>query len=652
MSDFEQKFLHIPEADKVTVFAETNFRNLRRKFGIKTKDRRRHIYVIGKSGTGKTTLIDNLAYQDILNGYGLAMLDPHGELISHILDIIPAHRINDVVYFNPADTAYVIGFNPLELTDPSQKNLVASGLMSVFKKVFGPDVWSARMEYIMNNSILALLESPNSTLMGIMRLLVDKYYRKKVVDKVTDPVVRSFWVDEYEGWSEKFRTEAIAAIQNKIGQFLSSSVVRNIVCQAQSSINLREIMDEGKILLMDLSKGRIGDDNSSLLGAMMVTKLQLTAMSRINLPEAERRDFFVYVDEFQNFATESFDTILSEARKYHLGLVMAHQYIDQLSEEVRSAVFGNVGTLITFQIGAADAEYLEKEFAPTFSAEDFVNLGKYEIYLRLMIDGLVSQPFSATTLAPLGEISGNRDKVIRVARERYARPVELVEEKIRKWAMEDASVGQPLLEYKNSKEKSVESKPVLAKSKCWICQTPVDLTFIPDGIRPIYCVDCLKKIRAEVIPKAVKAPPGAVVEVLQADGTWQAQGTARPALEKIAVAEALKEKPSEKKLEPLPLRPVSLTEAKPEPVVPPKVNLLKLPKLKPWQKEKNSDDVVTPAMMKESITKQISSNIEKKAFESLYEDELSPDKDDFNLIATAPDDDDFKPMVPGQVVKF
>jgi len=670
MSDFSEKLLPPDTDNLITVFAETNFRNIRRKFGIRTADRRRHIYVIGKSGTGKTTLFENLAYQDINNGFGLAVVDPHGEYISHLLDRIPAHRLNDVVYFNPADETYCVGFNPLELPDPSQKNLVASGLMSVFKKIW-VDAWSARMEYILNNSLLALLETPNSTLMGIMRLLVDKYYRKKIVDNVTDPVVRSFWVNEYESWSEKFRTEAIAAIQNKVGQFLSSSVIRNVVGQAQSTVDLRDIMDNRKILLMDLSKGRIGDDSSSLLGAMMITKLQLTAMSRINVPEPERSDFFIYVDEFQNFATESFATILSEARKYHLGLVIAHQYIEQIvSEQLRAAIFGNVGTLITFQVGAADAEYLEKEFAPTFSAEDFVNLGKYEIYLRLMIDGLVSQPFSATTLPPMGELTGNRDKVIRVSRERYARPIEVVEDKIYKWAMEDVSEGKPIFESKDGKKSLAEAKPIIAKSKCWVCQMPVDLTFLPDGVRPIYCADCLKKIRADIIPKASRAPAGVGVEVLQADGTWLPLGGAKPAAPKPTLnpnplPPAPNTEPEPKKIEPIKQpEPVVVTtpQSKTETIANLPTTNYQLPttsakpkKVKPWQKLPTNDDLMTPEKMKTMMIKKEPNQAEKSAFEKMYEDESAGD-DDFKLVGTATEEDlnsdDFKPLTPGQVIRF
>jgi len=350
--------------NEITLFAETNFRNQMRRFGIKTDDRRRHIYVIGKTGMGKTTLLENLMMSDILAGHGCCYVDPHGDTAERFLDFIPPSRINSVVYFNPADLEYPVGFNILETSNDEQKHLVRDGLMGVFKKIW-PDVWSPRMEYILQNCISALLDYPGATLLGINRLLVDKEYRARVVAKIRDPIVKTFWVAEYTSWSEKYATEAIAPVQNKVGQFLSSSVIRNIVAQVKSTIDLRRIMDDGKILLVNLSKGRIGEDNMRLLGGMLITKLQLSAQERQNIPEAERRDFYLYVDEFQNFANESFANILSEARKYRLNLVVAHQYIEQLlDEKVRGAIFGNVGTIITFRVGGADAEFMETEFTP------------------------------------------------------------------------------------------------------------------------------------------------------------------------------------------------------------------------------------------------------------------------------------------------
>jgi CxxC-x17-CxxC domain-containing protein len=446
--------------EEIALFAETNFRGEHKRFGIKTDDRRRHMYIIGKTGMGKTTTLENLIISDIRAGRGVGVVDPHGDLAEKILDFIPADRINDVVYFNPADLDWPIAFNILESIDPRYKHLVASGMMGVFKKIW-PDVWSARMEYILNNTILALLDYPGSTMLGINRMLADRDYRKKVILKLKDPVVKAFWVDEFAKYNERFATEAIAPIQNKVGQFLSASIVRNIVGQVKSTIDMREIMDSQKIFIMNLAKGRIGEDASALLGNMLVTRIQLAAMGRVDIPEPERNDFYLYVDEFQNFATLSFANILSEARKYRLNLILAHQYIEQLAEEVAAAVFGNVGTIVTFRIGAADAEVLEKEFSPTFTAEDLVNLTKYDTYMKLMIDGISSTPFSASGLPPVTGPTENRDKVIRVSRERYAKPKEIVEEKIVRWS------GMQVIgaEEKTDEELEAEIKKIIEEKK-------------------------------------------------------------------------------------------------------------------------------------------------------------------------------------------
>lgn len=421
------------DENQVTVFAATNFRNELRRFGIRVDDRRRHMYVIGKTGMGKSTMLENMIIQDIQNGNGLAVVDPHGDLVEKVLDFIPSNRMNDVIYFNPSDLEYPIAFNILENVNPEYKNLVTNGLVGVFKKIWA-DSWGPRLEYILTNAILGLIEYPGSTLLGVTRMLVDSKYRKKVVRNITDPVVKSFWIDEYNNYSEKFRNEAIAPIQNKVGQFLSSSLIRNIVGQSKSTIEMREIMDSKKILLMNLSKGRIGEENAALLGAMMITKIQLAAMSRVDILERTRLDFYLYVDEFQNFATESFANILSEARKYRLNLIMAHQYVEQLSDEVRAAVFGNIGTLVAFRVGSIDAEELEKEFQPTFMQEDIVTLPSFNIYLRLMINGVASDPFSAVTLPPIEGRTENRDTVIRLSRERYGHDRAAIEEKILRWA--------------------------------------------------------------------------------------------------------------------------------------------------------------------------------------------------------------------------
>ena len=472
---------------EINFFAETDFRNQNKKFGIKTDDRRRHVYVVGKTGMGKTALLQNMAVQDIQNGNGVGFVDPHGEAAEELLNFVPADRINDVVYFNPSDINFPIAFNIMEKVDPEYRHLVAGGLMGVFKKIW-PDVWSARMEYILNNSILALLEYPDATLLGVNRILSDVNYRKKVIDKITDPVVKSFWVDEFSRYSQKYEVEATAAIQNKIGQFISTPLIRNIIGQVKSSLSMREIMDGKKILILNLSKGRMGEDSSRLLGCLLITKLQLAAMSRVDIPENERKDFFLYVDEFQNFATESFVNILSEARKYRLSLILGHQYITQMEEGVRDAVFGNVGTMISFRVGAEDAEFLEKEFSPEFWGRDIVNLGKYHIYLKLMIDGIAGDAFSAHTLPPAVPLErSSADKIIKVSRERYGIAREIVEGKIARWteAARDTAAPPP------------SQAKTLYDAVCSRCKKNIKVIFPPDGVRPVYCKPCLAEIEKE-----------------------------------------------------------------------------------------------------------------------------------------------------------
>jgi len=479
-------------AADINFFAETTFRNTRKKFGIKIDDRRRHFYVIGKTGMGKTVMLENMAVQDIQAGKGLGFVDPHGEAAERLLNFVPPNRVNDVIYFNPADLDYPIAFNIMEEVSIEHRHLVAGGLMGVFKKIW-PDVWSARMEYILNNCILALLEYPGATLLGVNRMLADADYRKKVVDKVTDPVIKAFWLQEYARYTQRYEVEATAAIQNKIGQFISAPIIRNIIGQVRSSINMREIMDGQKILIMNLSKGRVGEDNSRLLGALLITKLQLAAMSRVDMPEEERKDFFLYVDEFQNFATTSFVNVLSEARKYRLALILGHQYITQMEEEVRDAVFGNVGTIVSFRVGAEDAEYLEKEFTPEFLATDLVNLAKYNVCLKLMIDGLAGRPFSARTLGPwpLPEQS-NADKIIKVSRERYSTSRHIVEEKISRWTGDLSTQAAPV---------SQNAGPVLYDARCSMCGKDTKVVFQPDGKRPVYCKPCLPAGRSYLLEK-------------------------------------------------------------------------------------------------------------------------------------------------------
>ncbi len=417
--------------DDILYLGKTNFRNQERVFGIKLADRRQHTYVIGKSGTGKSTLLLNMVIADVRAGHGVCFVDPHGETAEEILHFIPEDRADDVIFINPADIDFPIAFNPLERVSFEMRHLVASGLMSVFKKIW-PDAWSARMEYILNNTLLALLEYPNSTLLGIMKMFSDKEFRRKIVNDLQDPIVKSFWIDEFAKYTQRLETEGVAAIQNKIGQFVANPLIRNIIGQVHSSFDFRKAMDEGKIIIVNLSKGKIGEDNSNLLGAMLITKLQLAAMSRVDIPMGQRKDFFLYVDEFQNFATESFATILSEARKYRLSLIVAHQYIDQLDEKVRSAIFGNVGTMIVFRVGADDAEFLEKEFFEEFLSSDFVNLPNAHIYARIMVDGISSRPFSARTLPPPPLPQPSLfDIILQSSREKYSLAKEKVDEKIR-----------------------------------------------------------------------------------------------------------------------------------------------------------------------------------------------------------------------------
>lgn len=413
----------------VTFFGQANYRHFNHKFGIKLADRRYHMYAIGKTGTGKSTLLRNMIIDDINKGRGVCVVDPHGDLIQHILNYIPDDRVEDVVYFNPADREHPIGLNLLESVDPDLRGIVASGLMSIFTKLWA-NVWSARMEYILRNVILALLEYPGATMLEVMKLLVDPVFRRKVMYYVKDPVIRAFFLEEYDRWDPKFRTEAIAALQNKVGQFLSSSTIRNIMGQPKSTIDAREIMDSGKILLVDLSLGRIGEDNAALLGSMIITKIQLAAMARADTEEEDRRDFYLYVDEFQNFATESFAVILSQARKYRLNLIIAHQYIAQMPEIVASAVFGNVGTIVAFRVGAADGAALAREFEPVFNANDLVNLDNYHIYLKMAIDARTAAPFSALTLPPIPGRNANRDLSIERSIEKYASKRVAVEEEI------------------------------------------------------------------------------------------------------------------------------------------------------------------------------------------------------------------------------
>ncbi len=381
---------------------------------------------------GKSTLLENMIVSDIRAGNGLAVIDPHGDLVEKVLDFIPQSRIEDVIYFNPADTGHPIAFNVLEAVSAVHRPLVASGLVSVFKKIWA-DSWGPRLEYVLRNAILALLECPGNTLLSLPRLLTDEFFREKIICNITDPVVKSFWETEYERYPKVFRTETISPIQNKVGQFLSSFLVRNILGQPINKFDLREVLDSNQILLVNLSKGKIGEDNSSLLGALLITTIFLAALSRADVPEKKRSFFALYVDEFQDFATESFANILSESRKYNLGIAISNQFLEQLDEKVRSAVFGNVGTIITFRVGSEDVPILAQEFFPTFDEKDLISLPKYHIYLKLSVDGVSSEPFSAVTLPPPNRKANLKEKVVEFSRKKYCTPKETVEKQINEW---------------------------------------------------------------------------------------------------------------------------------------------------------------------------------------------------------------------------
>jgi len=411
--------------ERVTYFAATDSRGKYIPFGIKAKDRDRHMYVIGKTGMGKSTLLENMAIQDVRNGEGLVFIDPHGGTVERLLDYIPEERVKDVVYFAPFDMEHPIAFNVMEDVGYDKRHLVVSGLMATFKKIW-EDAWSARMEYILTNTLLALLEYPDATLLGVNRMYTDKEYRKKVVENVKDPVVKDFWTKEFANYGDRYTQEATPAIQNKVGQFTGNPLIRNIIGQPKSSFDIRTMMDEKKILVINLSKGLVGETNMRLLGSMLTTRIFLAAMSRANLSApmlAKLPAFYFYVDEFQNFANETFAEILSEARKYKLNLVIAHQYIEQMEEEVRDAVFGNVGTTVVFRVGPFDAEVLETIFLPHFTKEDVVILDRRQIYLTLMIDGVGSAPFSAVTIPPIeAPPVSHREQVIRESRAQFTAP--------------------------------------------------------------------------------------------------------------------------------------------------------------------------------------------------------------------------------------
>jgi len=457
----------LPTEDCIYI-GETLYRSKKVRFGLKGgDDRLRHLYLIGKSGTGKSTLLYSMACQDINNGAGVAVLDPHGETIEYILDRIPEHRLKDVVYFDPSDTERPIGLNLLQIDDPSQKNLYASGLVAAIKQHFDFS-WGPRLEYLLNYAILTLLEVPMTTMLGITRLMEDDNYLKYILHAVKDPLVVKFWEKEFKEMkgNQKLVTEAISPIQNKVNRFLASTTIRNILGQGKSTIDIWDIMNSGKILLINLSKGKIGSDNANLLGALLVSRLQFCALQRAKIPYEDRRPFYMYVDEFQNFATGSFEEILSESRKYKLGLYLTHQFTAQLPEQLLKAVYGNVGTIISFGLGAPDARELEKEFAPYFTFEDILSLERFQIYIKLLINGMTSHPFSGKILIPWEDeflknaipVTNSKEKVLQMSREKYGSDADYVTSRINKWVETKFDKGMAIAQ--EYKDKQTTGQPV------------------------------------------------------------------------------------------------------------------------------------------------------------------------------------------------
>ncbi len=429
--------------ENISAFGLTNFRGINHQFGMLRSDRSRHVYIIGQTGAGKSGTLELFALSDIFHGHGYAIIDPHGDFAIENMRFIPASRLTDVVYFNPADTAYPLGFNPLEVTNPSQKTNISSEVIGVLKRMFG-ESWGPRLEYILRYTILALLDRPETTMLDITRMLTDKKFRKETLDYCQDTVVLQFWNVEFASWNDKFQSEAIAPVLNKVGAFTANPVIRNIIGQPKSTFNIRQIMDEGKILIVNLSKGLIGEDNASILGAFMVTKIQLAAMSRSDIPKIEdRRPFYLYVDEFQNFATDSFATILSEARKYGLNLTVANQYISQMSETVRDAVFGNVGTMVCFRVSADDSPILAKQFEPQFEPNDLLQMHNRNFIINMVIGGEKAPAFSARTLNLPPAQSDNTSRIIEYTRLNYSRNREEIEKEISEAVKPLATLQQP-----------------------------------------------------------------------------------------------------------------------------------------------------------------------------------------------------------------
>lgn len=421
-----------PTDPDVSFFGKTNFRGQHVPFGIKRLDRRRHLYCLGKSGTGKSKLLELLIQNDIRSGRGVAVLDPHGDLVDEVMRLIPKERIKDVVLFDPSDLQYPASFNPLEQVPEELKMRVTIGFIEIFHKLFGSN-WSPRLEHVLRYTTLALLDTPGTTILSILKMLSDKNYRQTIVRGIQDNVVKNFWVNEFAGWSEKYDNEAITPLLNKVGQFVATNMIRNIVGQPENKIDFREIMDNRKILLMKISKGILGEENASLLGAISVTKIYQAAMSRADTPEHKRVDFYCYVDEFHNFATDTFDEILSEARKYRLNLTIANQFLGQLTDNIRKTVFGNVGSIISFRVGGEDAKIVANEFNPRFSERDLINLGVRDFCLKMAVDGEIQEAFSGRTLDMNSPNANYAEECIAHSRKNYAKPLAEVKEILSRW---------------------------------------------------------------------------------------------------------------------------------------------------------------------------------------------------------------------------
>src|SRR3989344_993299 len=418
----------------VNFFGRTNYvaalEEKRFIFGIKRNDRRRHMYIVGKSGVGKSKLLELLIRQDVAYGHGVCLIDPHGDVIQEILDFVPEERIKDVVVIDPSDTKFPVSFNPMQNIHPEMKHQLTQGLIEVLEKQFGAN-WTPRLEHVFRFTSLALLDYPYATMRGMISMLTDREYRQRAVDYITDDMVKRFWAAEFADWSEKFDTEAIIPLVNKLGQFLSDPLLRNIFAQKENKIDLEKIMNDKKILLINLSKGRLGEENSSFFGSMFITKIKQAGMARASLPEKDRKDFYMYVDEFHNLVTNTFENLFSEARKYGLCLVVAHQYLYQLMPAVQATVLGNSGTIAIFRVGGEDAKKLESEMTPVFKAKDMINLGMQEFYIKMTIDGNTYDPFSAETLKVMpAPHESFREKIINSSREKYAIPLEETKRKL------------------------------------------------------------------------------------------------------------------------------------------------------------------------------------------------------------------------------